>query len=80
MKIFKTKVAVASKEVAEQQIKFKDMGIDTSIDDSDVKYRDVFIPYKNILYSEEDGDGFTLVLINDEEIYCLDNPFEEGKE
>lgn len=79
MKIFRTKVAIVSNEVAEQQIKFEDMGIETTIDNSEVSYKKISIPYKSILYSEEDGDGFMLTLINGDFMYCVDDPFANNK-
>jgi len=81
MKIFRTKVAIVSDEVAEQQIKFEDMGIETTIDDSEIGYKSIAIRYKHIICSEEDehNGGFMVTLKNGNEIYCVDDPFSEDR-
>ncbi len=78
MKIFKTKCAVISNKVAETQLKFSEMGIDSCIDDGDVVFVDSWIRYKEICQCEKEpeGENFVVTLKSGETLTCIDNPFE----
>lgn len=76
--IWKTKIAVARGEVAEQSLRLEEMGIDSSIDDKDVDYVDYWVRYDQIRSVEDTGyNDFNITLINGDVINSKENPFEE---
>lgn len=75
--IWKTKIAVARGEVAEQSLMLEEMGIDSSIDDLDVTYMDYWIRYDQIRSVEDTGHGdFNITLISGDVINSKENPWE----
>lgn len=78
--IWHTKIAVTPAEVAERVDLLDSLGIDSTIDDEDVKYVDFWIPYRWIKSVEATGDGgFNILLRDGNIINSKENPFREER-
>lgn len=80
MKIFKTKIALITEEEAKEKMNLEELGIDSSIEDDEVKWKDVYLDIDKVLFAEEtlsENRMFNVTFIDGTLITTQDNPFEE---
>ena len=76
IKIFKTKIAIASEEKISENLKLEELGIECSIENEDVSFVDVWIRFDQIIMVEDTNFGdFNIYLSDGSLVNSRENPF-----
>lgn len=74
--VFKTKIAVTSEEKINENLHLENLGISSSIEDSDIKYVNAWIKFNKIVMVEDVNEGYNIYLTTGDTVFSKENPFD----